>query len=186
MIRHFVTWNLTYLPMLTCYESTALLQTFDTFVTWTVFGSNIVDISQTIISLSHNNIFQHFKMLSFLIYFFYQVNWIFHRHLNTSWQRNAFVLFCVGDSGDESDASESEEKSSSESETEKSSEESSGISSEEEKVTLIFIHCCLQFIIQRKPLDSILTLYWTWYAWLYTIHIMSVKILVWPKSIIIT
>ena len=70
-----------------------------------------------------------------------------------------FCWFCIGDSGDESDASESEEKSSSESETEKSSEESSGISSEEEKVTLIFINRCCQLIIQQKPVDSILTLY---------------------------
>ena len=46
-------------------------------------------------------------------------------------------------------------KSFSESETEKSSEESSGISSEEEKVALMFVHCCLQFIIQQKLLDSI-------------------------------
>ena len=51
-----------------------------------------------------------------------------------------FVSVHVGDSEDESDASESEEKSSSESETEKSSDESSEISSEEEKVTVT--HLC--------------------------------------------
>lgn len=57
---------------------------------------------------------------------------------------------CIGESEDESDASESEEKSSSESETEKSSDESSGISSEEEKVTLIFT--------EHKRFDSVLTI----------------------------
>lgn len=64
-------------------------------------------------------------------------------HFNAqSWSLNLPKLFCIGDSEDESDASESEEKSFSESETEKSSDESSGTSSEEEKVTNILTLCC--------------------------------------------
>lgn len=105
--------------------------------------------------------------------------------MNTLWKGKVFVWFCTGDSGDESDESESEEKSSSESETEKSSEESSGISSEEEKVALIFVHCCLQLTNQQKLLYSIqFALYWIWCAWQSTIHTMFGNILVCPKKVL--
>ena len=102
--------------------------------------------------------------------------------MNVSQQRGVFVWLWIGDSGDESDESESEEKSSSESETEKSSEESSGISSEEEKVTLIFKQYCHQIFYYSSETSWLhITSYWTWHAWL-SIHIMSVNILVWPDK----
>lgn len=62
--------------------------------------------------------------------------------MNIFWKGKVFVWFCIGDSGDESDESESEEKSFFEFEIEKSSEESLGILFEEEKVVLIFVYCC--------------------------------------------
>lgn len=82
--------------------------------------------------------------------------------VTTSQQRVVFIWFWIGDSGDESDESESEEKSSSESETEKSSEESSGISSEEEKVTLIFKQYCHQIFYYSSET-----------SWLHTYFILN-------------
>ena len=71
-----------------------------------------------------------------------------------------YLFVSGGESEEESDLSESEEKSSDESETEKSSEESSDSSeTEEEKVSPnfpVYLPYCFQFItpFEKKPLNT--------------------------------